>query len=331
MSRVDSQNVPSHSVNNKNTAVKAVVVENFRVISQSETLFQKLFAQFKRQKLRIQKTEHFLCATNPGSGITFLVHNFYFQSLDNNIGYYLLKELAPLGLLPSEKAFGAALVGIIISTNLVDPVSAWSQFSLNTLQQIEKILHGPDTQSDRQDFIDSFAAIYQRLLALRVGSELLDVGCACAFWPILAAQVSDIQYQRIVGVDNRQDAINLSNQLAILTQTNTVNFVLMDVLDTKFLALGTFDTVTAIHVLEHIPEVLLPKVLLNLLQVTRHRLLIAVPYEEQPELAFGHEQVFNREKLETWGQWCVQQLEGNAKAYCEDVRGGLLIVERNNL
>ena len=328
MSRQHSQNISTQFTKDKNNSIKAVVAENFRIIRQTEAVFSTLHAQFRRQKLYIQETEHFLCATDPANDITFLVHNFYFQNVDNNVGYYLMKELAPLGLIKSDKTFGAALVGIVISTNLDDPVSAWGQFSLNTLQQMKEIVNRSSLQSNRQDFIASFAAIYQRLLALKVGSELLDVGCACAFWPILVAQTLDKIPQRIVGVDNRQDAINLSMQLASLTNTTSTEFLMADVLASEFLELGAFDTVTVIHLLEHIPEMHLPLVLSNLLQVTRCRLLIAVPYEEQPELAYGHEQVFNREKLETWGQWCIKQLNGKGRAYCEDVQGGLLVIEK---
>ncbi len=71
-------------------------------------------------------------------------------------------------------------------------------------------------------------------------------------------------------------------------------------LASTFPSLGRFDTVTAIHLLEHLSEQQLPAALLRLLQVTHHRLLIAVPYEEQPTLAYGHAQVFTPAKLETW-------------------------------
>ena len=327
MSRQQSDNVPTSPFQSNQNILKAVVVENFRVMGQPKFFFPKLNIQFKKRELHIQETEHFLFARNPRDKVIILVHTFLPTDLDNNVGYYLMQELTPFGLIKSENAFGALLVGIVVSTNLNDPISAWGQFSLNTLAQIKnKIYDSP--QNARLDFITSFAYIYQRLFALKVGSELLDVGCACAFWPILVAQTLDKIPQRIVGVDNRQDAINLSMQLASLTNTTSIEFLIADVLASEFLELGVFDTVTVIHLLEHIPEIHLPLALSNLLQVTRYRLLIAVPYEEQPELAYGHEQVFNREKLEAWGQWCIKQLDGKGRAYCEDVQGGLLVIEK---
>ena len=57
-------------------------------------------------------------------------------------------------------------------------------------------------------------------------------------------------------------------------------------------------------------------------------MLIAVPYEQQAEVAYGHEQTFSCEKLKQWGQWSVEQMEGKGKAFCEDVMGGILVIER---
>jgi len=72
------------------------------------------------------------------------------------------------------------------------------------------------------------------------------------------------------------------------------------------------------------------RVLINLLRVTSHRLILAVPYEqkEQPEVAYGHLQLFSRAKLEAIGTWCIQQLQGTGRMWCEDFIGGLLLIER---
>ena len=90
---------------------------------------------------------------------------------------------------------------------------------------------------------------------------------------------------------------------------------------------GTFDSVTAIHLLEHLSEAQLPLAFQHLLQVIRHRLMVAVPYETEATRAYGQEQVFTRETLEYWGQWCVESFDEGARFWCEDVAGGLLIID----
>jgi hypothetical protein len=101
-----------------------------------------------------------------------------------------------------------------------------------------------------------------------------------------------------------------------------------DITDPTFPSIGTFDTVTAIHLLEHLPEAYLPLVLEHLLNVTAHRLIIAVPFEEQATMAYGHEVVCTPETLERWGTWCLDYLHGKGRYWQEEVRGGMLIVDK---
>jgi 2-polyprenyl-3-methyl-5-hydroxy-6-metoxy-1,4-benzoquinol methylase len=209
-----------------------------------------------------------------------------------------------------------------------NPVEAWNLFSLNTLQRLREKLNSLSSSVDDDDFITPFAHIYHRLLQLKVGTSLLDVGCACAFWPVLAAQYAQTISERIVGVDSRRDAIALSNNLAAATHMTHLEFIQADLLAQEFMQPDIFDTVTAIALLEHIPEEQLPQAFDHLLSVTRWRLIISVPYEEQATLAYGHQQIFTSEKLEQWGKWCVGHLQGQARFWCEDVMGGLLVVER---
>ena len=116
--------------------------------------------------------------------------------------------------------------------------------------------------------------------------------------------------------------------MAALTHHQDLTFLQLDLVSPQFVEeVGTFDTVTAIHLLEHLSEAQLPLAFQHLLQVTRHRLMVAVPYESEATRAYGHEHVFTRETLEYWGQWCVESLDRAARSWCEDVAGGLLIID----
>jgi hypothetical protein len=66
----------------------------------------------------------------------------------------------------------------------------------------------------------------------------------------------------------------------------------------------------------------------RLLETTNKRLLIAVPCEEQAQALYGHHQTFTLEKLHFWGNWCIEQLKGRGCYQCEQVMGGMLIIER---
>ena len=309
--------------------IPAVVIGNFKVMYRPNEAYERIRKVLLRQYTAIEETSHFLFARVPDTQKVILVHQISHDELDNNIGQYIMEELAPHGLMTSDSAFGAAFIGVVNSTNPHHPADAWGLFSINTLQRLREQINSPQTSDNKQDFITPFASIYRYLLSQRVGTSLLDVGCACAFWPLLVVEREVGKHGRIVGADNRQEAIALSQNMAKLAEINDVEFIQADLLTPDFTKLGSFDTVTAIHLIEHIPEDKLPDAFTNLLKVTRRRLLIAVPYEKQAEVAYGHEQVFSHEKLEQWGQWCVERIKGEGKAFCEDIMGGILIIERS--
>lgn len=308
--------------------IQSVRSGKFKVMYRPGTAFEEIRSRLMQQGLVVHETSHFLFAIERENQFTILVHRLRANEVDNNIGYYLMRELAPRGLILSDKDFGSALIAVVISIAPHSPVEAWNLFSLNTLQRLREKLNDLSSSTGEEDFITPFAHIYHRLLQLKVGTSLLDVGCACAFWPLLAAEYAQTTDERIVGVDSRRDAIAVSNNLAAATCMTHVEFIQTDLLTQEFTQIGLFDTVTAIALLEHLLEDDMPQALDHLLRVTHRRLIISVPYEEQATLAYGHQQVFTREKLEKWGKWCVEHLREQGRFWCEDLMGGLLVVER---
>ena len=307
--------------------IQVVRYGKFKIMYRPGTAFEETRLRLVKQGLLVHETPHFLFAVEHENQFIILVHRLKANEVDNNIGHYLMQELAPQELILTDKDFGSALIAIVISVMPDNPVEAWNLFSLNTLQRLREKLNHLTSTTDEKDFITPFAHIYHRLLELKVGKSLLDVGCACAFWPILAAEHAQTDDERIVGVDSRQDAIAISNNLAAATSTTHLEFIQADLMAQEFMRLGMFDTVTAIALLEHLSVEEMPRAFEHLLGVTRHRLIISVPYEEQITLAYGHQQVFTREKLEQLGQWCIEYLAGRGHFWCEDVMGGLLVIE----
>jgi len=176
--------------------------------------------------------------------------------------------------------------------------------------------------------IGMFATLYQRVCELRVGGTFLDAGCASGFLPLLVAE--RIPFLReVVGVDIQAEAFAVARDIAEERNFTNVRFAQADLLADNFSQIGQFDTVVALHLLEHFTEKDMFRVLTNVLKVTSQRLIVAVPFEqEQPEVAYGHQQLFTRKKLTTVGEWCLQQLDGAGRMWYEDCVGGLLLIER---
>lgn len=295
---------------------------------QDELALEKQRANLLSKGYQILKKSYFVICQQPGSDQIILLHTFSQKTIDADLICFIEDQLASTDLISSTRAFGAVLFGILASTfsRPRNQLIIWRQFCVNTLNRLRNQALPPALALPDISYIVPFAIIYRRIVELCVGQRLLDVGSSFGFFPILIAEKLSIA--SIVACDNNPDILTLATDLASVTDTQNVKFMHRDILAPDFGNIDHFDTVTAIHLLEHLSADETPQAFAHLLSVTRRRLIISVPYEEQATLAYGHQQVFTREKLEQWGKWCVERLEGQGRFWCEDVMGGLLVVER---
>jgi SAM-dependent methyltransferase len=282
---------------------------------------------------RVRETPHFVhCQRRPG-GQTILLHRFSESAIDEDVSPLVAEELGTLGVIASAREYGETLFAVVASTcpssldcpecgHLhLDQPAIWRHFSLNTLARLRRWLDEP---GDCASHTAVFAAIYRRILECRVGDSVLDVGSNLGHLPVLLSERAP--EVTVVGCDNRPESIATCEALAGAAGAR-VSWRLADVLAPEFAELGRFDTVTAVHVLEHLAEEELPAALAHLIGVTGRRLIVAVPYEARPQPLYGHRQAFTPETLRAWGEWCVETL-AVGRFTCEDVAGGFLVVDR---
>jgi SAM-dependent methyltransferase len=281
--------------------------------------------QLAEKGYQIRETPHFLLCLHPEAP-TILVHWFAPKAIDADLGHYFMEELKSFGILAHPQGFGNVIGAVVGSVYPHDPWRAWYLFGTNTLERYHSLL-GSASSSPRCDFpVEVFATLYKRVCELQVGESLLDAGCSFGFLPLVVAERIPLLH-RVLGVDIRTDPFRTSRAIALEHHLTNIQFTQADLLAEDFHTIGQFDTVTVLHVLEHFTEADMYRALANLLKVTSRRLIIAVPYEPgEPETAYGHEQLFSRDKLEAVGHWCLQQL-GNGETSCEDCMGGLLLID----
>ena len=256
------------------------------------------------------------------------MHTLTQQEIDADLICFVEDELSPFHIFTSAKVYGATLFAILASTFPAprNQEAVWHRFCLNSLAKFQQLLsHSSQPYSTSISHIAAFAALYRRVFELCRGQHFLDVGTSFGFLPLLLAQQSRVS--SLVACDNDPNILNIARGVACKTSIQQVRFTLQDVLEKNFITLGQFDTVTAIHILEHLTELQLQTALANLLHVTTQRLIIAVPYEEQIKTEYSHFQRFTPEKLATCGEWCVEMLRGEGRYWCEEVMGGMLIIE----
>jgi len=196
----------------------------------------------------------------------------------------VLDELAPIGAIASDQEFAKALFAIVASTSPaslncaecgrlhLDNPAIWHHYCLNTLKRLR--LESDSNCSDGSaSHVSQFAMIYERIAEHRVGRTMLDVGSNLGLLPILIAERdSDAM---ITGCDNRPEIMQQAAGLASRLDVDCVRFEVRDVLQPQFKTTGQFDTVTAIHLLEHFTDDEIEVTLKHMLDVTLRRLIVA--------------------------------------------------------
>lgn len=307
---------------------RSVLLEDIIFVNGYGTKRVSLKQRFAEGGYQVQETSHFLLFTRLETPTTILVHWFAPEQINADIKHYIMLELRPLGLLTTSHAYGKIIAGIVSSYLPEDTKRAWHYFGANTLQRFITFLSTVSTPPyPPYTTIGSFATQYQRVCELSVGRSLLDAGCESGFLPLLISERIPFM-ERVVGVDIRPDMFTVVRELAEERKLKNVQFIQADLLADDFSTLGRFDTVVALGVLEHFSETDMYQLLTNLLNVTSQRLICMVPYEQELELIYEHRQLFTRKKLEAVGKWCLQQLGGTSRMWCEDCVGGLLLIER---
>ncbi len=284
--------------------------------------------RFSEGGYSISETPHFLVFTRAEAPSLFIVHWFAPGAVDADVGNVLLEELKPLGILKSEQDFGNIFAVVVGSLFPYEVQKAWHLYASNTLKHYQRLLAQENISLLPSSNIEMFALLYHRVYELLVGSTFLDAGCSFGFLPLLVTEHFPFLTD-VVGIDI-QDAPFTTTRIVVEEHSlDNVRFLQADLLADTFDSIGTFDTVTALHILEHFSKEDMYRVLKNLLHVTKHRLIIAVPYEkEKPEVVYGHKQLFSQARLEAIGAWCVHQLNGEGKTWYEDSADGLLVVEK---
>jgi SAM-dependent methyltransferase len=322
--------VDSFKMQNGRLYDRSVKVGNTMVMSGFGLDQYWLKQRFLNSGYQVQGTPHFLFCTRDTAPSPILIHWFAPQDLHSSISSHLVEELKPFGCIPNNERQAEMMTGIIETTYPGDVRRAWNYFGTNTLRRLLALVSTASPEISLEwGTLEASATLYQRVLELCAGKRFLDAACNGGFFALLLAEQRPF-VQEVVGVDIDGEVFRVGKELARARNLSTVRFVQADLLSDEIEALGTFDTVTALHVLEHFTEEDMYRVLDHLLHMTLQHLIVAVPYEETPTAAYDHLQCFSPAKLEQVGKWCIERLGGAGQMWCEErgAAGNLLLIER---
>lgn len=244
-------------------------------------------------------------------------HHLEPAEIDNDLAELVAGELVRPGHLAVPRAFERCFAGVVLSS-APSFMDAWRAFYDNTLSKLQQVASGSYPGRDSGP-VAVFGRIYRRARALVLGSSLLDVGTCFGFFPLLLQRSGPPL--DVVALDVSAPILELARDAAGSRQhVGNVTFVCGDACNLPF-ADRSFDTVTALHVLEHLEPSLASRSLQEMCRVARRRVIVAVPMEEEADSAYGHVQRFDREALINFGErtgWCC---------FFEDYLGGWVVLE----
>jgi SAM-dependent methyltransferase len=280
-------------------------------------------------------TRHFALAREQGRerGRLVLLHAMRPGTVDNDVAMLLDGELFAPGWASGADTFERLMTGVVLSCH-DDPLTAWEGFYRSTLDRLEAltgraaVADGEAPVRGAEGTLAAFAPVYRRAEELVRGATtrtLLDLGTCFGFFPLrLALDASEGGRVVVQAADISPGTCDLVSQVSLRLGTP----VPVLVCDAACVPLpdGEVDTVTLLHVLEHVDARHGKAVLAEAVRLAGRRVIVAVPLESEPDAAFGHLRAISLADLAAWGAELA--VTGPWRATVEEFHGGWLVLDR---
>jgi len=198
----------------------------------------------------------------------------------------------------------SVLTGLVLTT-VPDPLKAWTGYYRQSLAQLRRGL-------------TELAPVHEHAAGLIWGTSVLDLGSCFGFLALRLAQDGTA----VTAADICPGTMRLLGAVAPELGV-PIGTLRCDAADVP-LPEACVDTVTAVHLLEHLDPEHGRAVLAEALRLARRRVVIAVPYEQTPNAAYGHVRAFTAAHLRALGDdagpgWTVDVHEHH---------GGWIVLDR---
>lgn len=257
----------------------------------------------------VTSTRHFCLRRNEEH--LEVTHAIRPDELNNDLAGLLADELFAPGWLSGAEVFERVFTGVV-KTTVDDPAEAWSLFYGNTLDQIQ-LRWSREPRGHRS--IDEITPVYRRALELVPEGRVLDLGSCFGFLTMLLAERRGTE---VIASDIDGGTVDLLRSMARRRGLPLGTLVC----DAARIPLpdGAVDTVTAVHLLEHLEPEHGAAVLDEALRLARRKVVVAVPFEDEPTVAYGHLRTFDLTALRDMG------VSSGHPFHTEEHHGGWLVL-----
>jgi Methyltransferase domain len=229
------------------------------------------------------------------------------DELSDELTTLLTEQLDDTGVLRGQPEFELVFTGIV-RTTVDGGMPAWLQFYRNSLDALER-------------GVATFAPIHQRAHSLLTGRRLVDLGSCFGFFPLRAAANRIDTVATDLSGPTMQLLARMSGPLGRPIQTICCDAARVPLPD------GDADTVTVLHLLEHLSPGATDAVIDEAIRLARRRVVIAVTFEDVPRACYGHIQRFDAEALRRLAKrLCDRHPELRTEVAAH--HGGWLVIDR---
>ena len=245
--------------------------------------------------------------------VVHLVHDLADHEIDNDVAGRLAQELFSPGWLSGSDVFERLVTGVVVSAGET-PLTAWELFYRNTLRRLAALLP-PVSAGTRgsqhlapEGSLTAYAPVYARALDLVEPGSVLEVGSCFGFFALLLSGHRDVTATDVTPNTVRLLAA-VAPRLGFGLHTLICDAALVPRSD------ASYDTVVALHLLEHLPPEHGAAVLAEMQRLAARRVVVAVPFEDEPTAAYGHVRTFCLDDLVALGRasgwaWRVDEHHG---------------------
>jgi SAM-dependent methyltransferase len=277
------------------------------------------------------RTAHFALGREQGgdAGRLVLAHALDPDAVDNDVARLLDAELFAPGWASGADTFERLFTGVVLSCR-DDPLTSWECFYRTTLGRLGALAaDGADgvgaANLAAEGTLAAYAPVYRRaedLVREAASTSLLDLGCCFGFFPLqlaahgrggLAVRAADIS----------PGTCDLLARVSVRLGA-PVPVLVCDAACVPIPDCGV-DTVTLLHVLEHVDDAHGQEILAEAVRLARRRVVVAVPLESAPDAAFGHLRTISLDDLRAWGT--ELEATGPWRARVEEFHGGWLVLD----
>lgn len=246
-------------------------------------------------------------------------HTLALTEIDDDLAGLLSVELFEPGWLRGAELFERVFTGVV-RTCADDADDAWAAFYENTIAAVDRCADRGSAAgggTSGHGSIAGYAPVHAHASGLVRGRSVLELGSCFGFLAL-----------RLAGAGHRVTASDVSaGTMALLARMSArlgpdVRTLTCDAARVP-LAAEVVDTVLAVHLLEHLDPEHAGRVVAEACRLARHRVVVAVPFEEVPSEEYGHLWAVTPEALERWGR-----AADGWQADVHEHHGGWLVLDR---